>query len=69
MINNIHTTEEYTSGQGWVRIIKYDLNGISNTVQFKNGDQYHNVLSKLVDSQVCQKAVPYKRVKYIKEKR
>ena len=69
MINNIHTTEEHTSGQGWVMIIKYDVDGVSNTIQFKGSDAYHAVLAKLVDSQVCQKVVPYQRVKYVKEKR
>jgi len=69
MINNISTTEEYTTGQGWVRVIKYDVDGVTNTLQFKGGDQYATVLNKLVDSQVCSKAVPYQRVKYIKEKK
>jgi len=69
MINNINTTEAHTTGQGWVRVIKYDVDGVGNTLQFKSSDQYAAALDKLVDSQVCTKVVPYQRVKYIKERK
>jgi excinuclease UvrABC helicase subunit UvrB len=69
MISNIQTTEEYTSKQGWVRIIKYDADGVSNTIQCKGLDNYSTLLDKLVSSQICEKKIPYQRVKYMKEKK